>query len=84
MTRDLRYHLTRRTALLACLAPACAVVGTNPSLVAAQGLGWAQTPGQPNRLVIALGSQPYEIGSLEIRFNGKAKTFTSAELWDVL
>jgi hypothetical protein len=70
--------MTRRTALLTCLIASREIVASG------QGIGISCPPGQPNRLVITLGSKPYEIGSLQVMFEGKILNFTSQEIWDTL
>ena len=74
--------MTRRTAMLACLAASTDIAAK--SMPIPQGLGISISPGQPNRLIIALGSGPYESGSLQIMFQGKIISFTSQEIWDIL
>jgi hypothetical protein len=74
--------MTRRVAFLACLAASIEVVAKGMPLP--QGLGISITPGQPNKLIIAFGSSPYEIGTLQLMFQGKTITFTAQEIWDTL
>ena len=70
--------MTRRTALLACFTASTKVVASG------QGMGISCPPGQPNRLIIAFGSLPYEIGSLQVMFQQKILNFTAQEIWDAL
>jgi hypothetical protein len=74
--------VTRRTALLACLGASTGALVHGMPLP--QGVGVSITPGQPTRFVIALGSSPYETGTLQIMFEGQVRTFTSREIWDAL
>jgi len=75
--------VTRRTALLACLGASVPVVAHGMPLPQG-GLGVSISAGQPTRLVIALGSVPYEVGTLQLMFQGQVRTFTSQEIWDAL
>lgn len=75
--------MTRRVALLACLATSTEIVVKGIPL-SQEGLGIAITPGQPNRLIISFGNSPYEIGSLQLIFKGETINFSAQEIWSAL